>query len=190
MWTGRPLRAFRAAMTVVALALLAQSSSAQDTQSDKCPPNVTVVSCFTTILKKSGVRDSAKRGREQWQKVWFLLSDLSPGPWVALPDGSVYNPGLRERKYAVSNRMDSQTSVAIAEWNLFTDVLYQHHLEGTLTFWNFPCNWDCSGHSAGFEWAESQRIRGYQDCREGEQSFREGCWAYVAKRQNHAFPKM
>lgn len=49
------------------------------------------------------------------------------------------------------------------------------------TFGGFPCADDCAGHSAGYDWAESNDAGSDEDCPlEFERySFYEGCLAYV-----------
>lgn len=42
-----------------------------------------------------------------------------------------------------------------------------------------PCTYDCSGHVAGYEWAERKEIMDIDDCGGKSQSFIEGCEAYV-----------
>lgn len=43
----------------------------------------------------------------------------------------------------------------------------------------YGCTQDCSGHEAGYEWAERNGIDDVDDCRGKSQSFIEGCWDYV-----------
>lgn len=47
------------------------------------------------------------------------------------------------------------------------------------TFGDFDCTDDCSGHSAGYKWADKHSIDNEDDCPAGNsQSFHEGCIAY------------
>lgn len=48
-----------------------------------------------------------------------------------------------------------------------------------LYFNNYPCTQDCSGHEAGYEWAEEHDIDDVDDCGGNSQSFIEGCESYV-----------
>lgn len=48
-----------------------------------------------------------------------------------------------------------------------------------LEFKGYPCTEDCSGHEAGYEWAEENDITDELDCGGNSQSFIEGCIAYV-----------
>jgi len=47
----------------------------------------------------------------------------------------------------------------------------------------YPCTQDCSGHDAGYEWAEENAIIDENDCDGNSQSFIEGCEAYVEDQQ-------
>jgi hypothetical protein len=48
-----------------------------------------------------------------------------------------------------------------------------------LQFGNYGCTVDCSGHQAGYDWAESNSIDDEDDCTGNSQSFIEGCKEYV-----------
>jgi hypothetical protein len=48
------------------------------------------------------------------------------------------------------------------------------------TFGDFDCTVDCSGHAAGYKWADKHSIDDEGDCPQGNsQSFHEGCVAYT-----------
>ncbi len=48
------------------------------------------------------------------------------------------------------------------------------------TFGGYECTDDCSGHKAGYEWAERKGIKSSSDCPLGNSnSFYEGCLAYT-----------
>lgn len=51
---------------------------------------------------------------------------------------------------------------------------------------NYECTEDCSGHEAGFEWAQENDIGDSSDCGGNSQSFIEGCEAFVEERQEEA----
>lgn len=50
---------------------------------------------------------------------------------------------------------------------------------GSLYFNGYPCTQDCSGHEAGYEWAEEKGIDDIDDCGGNSNSFIEGCESYV-----------
>lgn len=47
------------------------------------------------------------------------------------------------------------------------------------TFNGYLCTVDCSGHEAGYEWAEEHGITDSDDCGGNSQSFIEGCQSYA-----------
>lgn len=51
---------------------------------------------------------------------------------------------------------------------------------------NYICTQDCSGHEAGFVWAQENDLSDNSDCRGNSQSFVEGCEAFVDDRQKMA----
>jgi hypothetical protein len=46
-------------------------------------------------------------------------------------------------------------------------------------FHGYRCTDDCSGHEAGYEWAEGQGISDPDECSGNSMSFEEGCRAYA-----------
>lgn len=52
-----------------------------------------------------------------------------------------------------------------------------------LTFYGNNCTQDCSGHEAGYAWAEENSIEDPSDCGGNSQSFIEGCESYAEERQ-------
>jgi len=49
------------------------------------------------------------------------------------------------------------------------------------TFHGYPCTEECSGHIAGYEWAENNDIDSIYDCDSNSNSFTEGCEIYVGE---------
>jgi hypothetical protein len=49
----------------------------------------------------------------------------------------------------------------------------------THEFHGYECTQDCSGHDAGYKWAEERDIDDEADCGGNSESFIEGCKAYV-----------
>lgn len=47
------------------------------------------------------------------------------------------------------------------------------------TFKGYSCTADCSGHQAGYDWAEENGITDETDCDGNSNSFNEGCQAWV-----------
>lgn len=47
------------------------------------------------------------------------------------------------------------------------------------TFHGRDCVEDCSGHDAGYQWAENNSVTNSSDCEGNSNSFNEGCQVYV-----------
>jgi hypothetical protein len=47
------------------------------------------------------------------------------------------------------------------------------------TFDGYLCTEDCSGHEAGYNWAQDNNITSETDCSSNSNSFNEGCSAWV-----------
>lgn len=59
---------------------------------------------------------------------------------------------------------------------------YPHEQPSDSSEWDAigkPCTEDCSGHEAGYQWAEEKGIGHHDDCGGNSQSFIEGCEAYA-----------
>jgi len=55
----------------------------------------------------------------------------------------------------------------------------KENYSGYQSFMGYECTEDCSGHEAGYEWAEDNDISDIYDCGGNSDSFIEGCQAYV-----------
>ena len=53
------------------------------------------------------------------------------------------------------------------------------------TFGGYACTDDCSGHEAGYEWAEEQGISDPDECGGDSISFEEGCRAYAEEQGDY-----
>lgn len=50
------------------------------------------------------------------------------------------------------------------------------------SFNGYECIEDCSGHEAGYEWAEKNEIEDEDDCDTPSNSFTEGCISYLEEK--------
>lgn len=62
-----------------------------------------------------------------------------------------------------------------------TAKLQQHQMPAT--FHGYICKGNCSGHAAGYRWAQRKGIDDEDDCTGNSESFIEGCIAYVEDNQ-------
>lgn len=51
-------------------------------------------------------------------------------------------------------------------------------------FMGYPCTQDCSGHRAGYDWAEDKGITDPDECGGHSNSFIEGCRSYAQEQQD------
>lgn len=51
------------------------------------------------------------------------------------------------------------------------------------SFEGYPCTQDCSGHEAGYDWAERRGIDDPDDCSGNSNSFVEGCRAWAESQE-------
>ncbi len=58
-------------------------------------------------------------------------------------------------------------------------VQRQYNVVPTPTFNGYDCTVDCSGHEAGYDWAEENGITDPSDCGGNSNSFIEGCESYA-----------
>ena len=65
----------------------------------------------------------------------------------------------------------------------FVDENYYEYEEEPITSDNWECTVDCSGHEAGYDWAEEKGITDPNDCGGNSNSFIEGCEAYANEQQ-------
>ena len=53
-------------------------------------------------------------------------------------------------------------------------------------FMGYECTDDCSGHEAGYKWAEQKGITSPDDCGGNSNSFIEGCQAYAESQESES----
>lgn len=56
---------------------------------------------------------------------------------------------------------------------------YPRNYKESSSYQEYGCTEDCSGHNAGWEWAEEKGISDPSDCGGKSQSFIEGCQSYA-----------
>ena len=69
--------------------------------------------------------------------------------------------------------------VAILSFNALSQSSHAEDFKG------YPCTEDCSGHEAGYEWAERNDIDDEFDCGGNSNSCIEGCQAFVEEQEEN-----
>ncbi|TPI27889.1 hypothetical protein FJ414_28305, partial [Mesorhizobium sp. B3-1-6] len=68
----------------------------------------------------------------------------------------------------------------MAKWVLvLIGMVWSTTADAQQTFGGYDCTEDCSGHKAGYDWAQQNSVSDTSDCSGNSQSFVEGCDAYV-----------
>lgn len=86
-------------------------------------------------------------------------------------------PRIAIRSILVLNCHMGRLTLAVAA------LIFSSGLAQAQTFKGYPCTEDCSGHEAGYEWAERKGIADESDCNGNSNSFNEGCQAWVEENE-------
>lgn len=79
----------------------------------------------------------------------------------------------------VSDFDECQDEFGTSEAEDGCNAYVKDNYSGYKSFSGDECTEDCSGHEAGYEWAEENGIDDVYDCDGNSQSFNEGCEAFV-----------
>ncbi len=55
----------------------------------------------------------------------------------------------------------------------------KEYYTGHKTFYGYECTEDCSGHEAGYSWAEKNNVKNKRECESHSTSFTKGCLIYL-----------
>ncbi len=77
-----------------------------------------------------------------------------------------------QRQFIQERRQEAQEQAEIEAMDELEGTTYQDNLG------SYGCTSDCSGHDAGFEWAQEKGLTDRYECSGNSQSFIEGCEAY------------
>lgn len=106
----------------------------------------------------------------------FTIVLLSTLGFIKLPQDDI----ALGTKYAEKNDVKD---IEICEYkfddNEIAKESCQEYVKSKYYFGEYKCDSDCSGHYAGYDWAEEKGITSKEDCVGNSQSFIEGCKVYV-----------
>ena len=92
--------------------------------------------------------------------------------WALIIGGIVF--------YFSANDEDKKPTVSGSRFEVNnSDNIYDDDETGDLYYNGYRCTQDCSGHDAGYNWAEENEIDDVDDCDGNSQSFIEGCISFV-----------
>jgi hypothetical protein len=104
------------------------------------------------------------------------MTRFAPILWIVLAIGVVVY-------WSNSNDHNSQAAPASTTVESDSDDNGEATADDPDTFHGDPCTSDCSGHQAGYDWAEKHDIDDEDSCGGNSESFIEGCKAYVREQQ-------
>ena len=91
-----------------------------------------------------------------------------------------YNDGYEWAEWHdIENFDDCQYEFGTSEAEDGCNEYVKENYTGYDSFYGYECTEDCSGHEAGYNWAEENYIDDIYDCDGNSNSFNEGCEAYV-----------
>lgn len=79
----------------------------------------------------------------------------------------------------IDNFDDCQNEFGTSDAENGCNNYVRDNYSGYQNFGDYPCTEDCSGHEAGYQWAEENDISDVDNCSGRSQSFIEGCYQYV-----------
>lgn len=126
---------------------------------------------------------------------WIILSLLIGGTIILSVDKKPVDLQAelppKQTHLDFSNGAQSKSGMATDQQesvNSLSDLRKMDHAQPAvpISYRGAPCYEDCSGHEAGYEWAEENSIDDPDDCDGNSASFVEGCQTYAEeKTPNH-----
>lgn len=98
--------------------------------------------------------------------------------WVAVIVGAFYFFGKKDKPAPLPSVPPTSYSSEPPSYPL-EQPRYSYSPSPRRYFGSYPCTVDCSGHQAGYDWAEENGISDPDDCDGNSNSFIEGCQEYA-----------
>lgn len=109
---------------------------------------------------------------------YFVGGNNTPISLDSRTFGCINNNQFRFVGSVITDSIDRTTTV-VAPVKTTTRAEFNSRKNVRPTFNGYSCTDDCSGHEAGYEWAENNGIDNLYDCDGDSDSFIEGCESYV-----------
>lgn len=113
-----------------------------------------------------------------WGFVVLALFIVAPIAWGMVSNSSAENGYNEGNSPTYSSQISEPEEESISSYQN-SDLDYTDDEDEPLYFNGDVCTVDCSGHEAGYEWAEEKGISDPYDCDGNSQSFIEGCESYA-----------
>lgn len=110
---------------------------------------------------------------------------MSSGVSDYYDNNDYYEDELSPYEYAEENgfstfeECDDEFGAGTYEEDECNEYIKDNFFYGDESFYGYECTEDCSGHSAGYNWAEENNVTSEYECGGNNNSFIEGCEAYV-----------
>ncbi len=118
-------------------------------------------------------------------KGWFIFGAAIISLWLYSDYKKQQNAEKREAQAAACQANPTCRDEKANQKALFRSYISSspiHSTTGAIYFKGKVCKGDCSGHIAGYKWAEERGISKDEGCTAQSQSFNEGCMQYVSDR--------
>lgn len=118
-------------------------------------------------------------------KGWFIFGAAIISLWLYSDYKKQQNAEKREAQVAACQANPTCRDEKANQKALFRSYISSspiHSTTGVIYFKGKVCKGDCSGHIAGYKWAEERGISKDEGCTAQSQSFNEGCMQYVSDR--------
>ncbi len=117
---------------------------------------------------------------------WLLIIALGSLLVLAFDEGDS-SPGYNQSQPLESGSRETAIPAQKPLPSLNTGYFQEDEPEAYPTFNGYGCSDDCSGHEAGYEWAEMHGIEDMDGCGGNSDSFIEGCQSYVEAMQGGGY---
>ena len=141
-----------------------------------------------------------EKNKSNWKKVWIILAIILMTVSIYFIRNKMPSNDLSETSfscddgyqwasdYEISNPEECKTQFEEGKARECCEIYVLEDFGNSEEYFTDPdkqyfkgyeCSEDCSGHEAGYSWAEERGIRSEEECTGNSQSFIEGCYAYV-----------
>jgi len=106
----------------------------------------------------------------------FTIAVLLSIGWIQIPKEGA---GVGEKWAKEKNIHEIEACGYKFEEDIYAREACEEYIKENYYFGEYKCTDDCSGHYAGYEWAEKNGIDSIDGCTGNSQSFIEGCKVFV-----------
>lgn len=117
-------------------------------------------------------------------KIFLFLLILAVGYLMISDNTPTSNADTIVPTSVIQDNFINDETPTESDWDYSDSINNEDYDEDELiTSDNWECTGDCSGHEAGYDWADEEGITDPSDCSGNSDSFIEGCEAYANEYQ-------